>query len=99
MDDHRHWHERRLVLVAITVVLVALFAAWHAGTFDHVLYNVGLNAKPCARNGYGAVFCGAELEEYNHRVEGVRHNLEVTQQEVRQHQREAEADLRQQYER
>jgi hypothetical protein len=49
--------------LAATVVFLALFALWRFGTFDHALANWGLNAKPCARNGLGATFCGKELEE------------------------------------
>lgn len=64
----KRWHERWSWRLLILLVLVFLFAAWHAGTFDHALYNVGLNAKPCARNGFGAVFCGQELTEYDEHI-------------------------------
>jgi hypothetical protein len=45
--------------VAVAVVL----GLWRLGTFDHALVDWGLNAKDCARNDFGAVYCGAELLE------------------------------------
>ena len=51
------------VTLVVAVVLVALL--WHQGTFDYALLNVGLNAKPCGRNGFGATLCGEDLERYN----------------------------------
>lgn len=57
------WHQRRGPRVWIALLAIVLFFGWKAGTFDHALVNVGLNAKPCARNGFGATFCGQELEE------------------------------------
>jgi hypothetical protein len=63
------WHRRRLVRVLAVAVVIVLVVAWRSGTFDHVLYNVGLNAKPCARNGFGATFCGQELTEYRKDLE------------------------------
>jgi hypothetical protein len=58
---------RRRWLLAGGIVLV--FLLWRAGNFDHALYNVGLNAKDCARNGLGATFCGRELDHYRQQVE------------------------------
>ncbi len=52
----------------IAVALTIIYLAWHAGTFDRVLYDIGLNAKECAPNGFGAVFCGKELDEYRERI-------------------------------
>ena len=61
--DARRWHQRwywRLFAVALVLLV---FAGWNSGAFDHALVNVGLNRHPCGRNGFGAVFCGRELEE------------------------------------
>lgn len=57
----------RFAIVAVSLILL-LGYLWSQGTFDHALLPVGLNAKPCARNGFGAVFCGQELTEYNKRL-------------------------------
>jgi hypothetical protein len=59
----KKWHQKARWRILIGFFVFTLAAGWNAGTFDHVLVNVGLNAKPCARNGFGAVFCGKELEE------------------------------------
>jgi hypothetical protein len=64
----RRWHQRPLPRALAAGLVVLLLVGWRAGTFDHVLVNVGLNAKPCARNGFGAVFCGKELTEYRERI-------------------------------
>jgi hypothetical protein len=66
---------RRLVVI---LVLVALGVAYAAGTFDRLLVNVGLQAHECARNGFGATFCGKELDEYRQRVNGIEQRLGVT---------------------
>ena len=62
------WTERR---IGVALILVIVFVLWRLGTFDHALYNVGLNAKECARNGYGATFCGKELDEYRERLRSI----------------------------
>jgi hypothetical protein len=61
----RPWYRSRLLVGAIVVVV---FGLWRAGTFDHALYSAGLNAHDCGRNGFGAVFCGDELTQYNDQV-------------------------------
>lgn len=61
--QHSSWR-----MVAVIVVAIAVILAWRAGTFDRVLYNVGLNTQECARNAFGATFCGHELSEYRKRV-------------------------------
>jgi hypothetical protein len=50
------------------LLIALLIALWSRGTFDHTLVNVGLNAKECARNGFGATFCGDELDRYRRQV-------------------------------
>lgn len=59
------WTERR---IGATVLVVILLVLWRLGTFDHLLVNVGLNAKECAHNGFGATYCGKELTEYRERL-------------------------------
>jgi hypothetical protein len=46
------------------LLIVGLIVLWRLGTFDQALVNVGLNAKPCIRNGFGATFCGSAAKEY-----------------------------------
>jgi hypothetical protein len=70
--DLTPWYHMTSFRVAVGIVVVIMVIAWRAGTFDHVLYNVGLNAKECARNGFGAVFCGSELDEYREHIESAK---------------------------
>lgn len=72
---------RRLVALAIVAVLII---AWQAGTFDHILVNVGLNAEPCARNGFGAVFCGKELEERQAQQEQAKQEGDAAEEKAQQ---------------
>lgn len=85
----------------IVLVFVVLFLAWRAGTFDHVLVNVGLNAKPCARNGFGATFCGKELEERvaaqeqaKQEGEAAEHKVQEAAEEAKREASEQEAKLK-----
>lgn len=55
-------------VIAIVAVTLLLGTAWSKGTFDNFLWHVGLNAHPCATNGFGATFCGDDLERYNQRI-------------------------------
>ncbi len=71
---------KRIVVVAILVI--AVVALWGRGTFDHALVNVGLNAKSCARNGFGATFCGQELDEYRERIGRVKREGEAAKQKI-----------------
>lgn len=45
-------------------LFILLVVSWAGGTFDKALVNVGLNAKPCIRNVFGATFCGDEAKQY-----------------------------------
>jgi len=85
----RKWHQRAAWRLLIVVAVLVLVAAWRAGSFDHALVNVGLNAKPCARNGFGATFCGTELEEYRARIHRVKTEGEATESKIR---RQSEED-------
>lgn len=67
------WTERR---IGVTVLVVVLLVLWRLGTFDHLLVDVGLNAKECAHNGFGATYCGKELDEYRERLRSTETALE-----------------------
>jgi hypothetical protein len=82
----------------MAVAIAVLFVAWRGGRFDRALVNVGLNAKECARNGFGATFCGRELIEYR---EGQKRAGEAVakskrENELAQQKAQAEANARQQ---
>jgi Skp family chaperone for outer membrane proteins len=84
--------KRHVVIVLAAILIIAL---WARGTFDHALVNIGLNAHRCARNGFGATFCGQELTEYDERVERVKQQGEAAQRTIKESsekaQREGEA--------
>jgi hypothetical protein len=61
---------RRRGSVAGVVVVLVVVVLYLTGHFDTLLYKVGLNVNRCAQNGYGAVFCGKALDEYEGHVEG-----------------------------
>ena len=44
--------------LVIVIAILLVLGAWTQGTFDHLLVNVGLQYNDCARNGFGATFCG-----------------------------------------
>jgi hypothetical protein len=58
------WRQQLRWRLAIAAALVLLAVGWRAGTFDGVLVQVGLNAKPCVKNAYGATFCGSSATRY-----------------------------------
>jgi hypothetical protein len=74
---------RRLVgaLVGLLIVL------YLTGRLDHALYPIGLNLHECGRNGYGAVYCGDELDHYRANVE---EPINEAQNELRESFRELE---------
>jgi Skp family chaperone for outer membrane proteins len=86
------WHQRATWRLLIVVAVLALFAVWRAGTLDHALVNIGLNAKSCARNGFGATFCGSELEEYRARIQRAKTEGEAAQTKIEQLQHQSEED-------
>jgi len=90
-EEPRRWYQFTSFRVAVGLILIVLFLAWHAGTFDHLLYNVGLNAKPCARNGFGATFCGEELTEYNERLENAKREGNEASEKIERESQETEA--------
>lgn len=84
---------RRRWWIALVVVVV-LVSLWARGTFDHLLLNVGLNAKECGRNGYGAVLCGKELDEYRSRLQVVEHAAQQSVEAEEEARRAAAAEAR-----
>jgi Skp family chaperone for outer membrane proteins len=70
--------------VLIVLAMLAILGGYFSGSFDHALVNVGLNFKECARNGFGATFCGKELDEYRERIGRVKQENEATQQKIKE---------------
>ena len=52
-------------------LVILLGSLWISGGLDHTLYPLGMNKNECARNAFGAVFCGEELEQYRLQLEPV----------------------------
>lgn len=63
-DQGPKWHQQLRWRLAILAAIALLFVGWRAGTFDSTLVHVGLNAKPCVKNAYGATFCGNSATSY-----------------------------------
>jgi hypothetical protein len=61
------WPGKRVVIGSVVVILVGLYLS---GRLDPLLYKVGLNFHKCGQNGFGAVFCGSALTQYENRIRG-----------------------------
>jgi len=72
-------HGRRWIIAVVVAIVAALYLS---GRLDHALYPVGLNFNTCARNGFGATFCGSELTEYQQRIQGVQRQVNSIEQSV-----------------
>ena len=57
------------ILIGAFLAVCLLLGLYLNGNLDRTLYPVGLNFHECARNGFGATFCGSELDEYRARIE------------------------------
>jgi len=57
----------RKAIIIVAIVLLIGFA-WTRGTFDNFLWRVHLNYNDCAQNGFGAVFCGDALKNYQKEI-------------------------------
>jgi len=77
--DGREWTQQRAPKPIISpqrlrsigaAVLVILGILYFTGHLDHLLYPVGLNYNECGKNGFGSVYCGEELTEYEERIKG-----------------------------
>jgi hypothetical protein len=60
-------YENKKALLLIVLFLLAGYGYTH-GVFDNFLWRVGLNYQPCATNGFGATFCGKDLDDYKQRI-------------------------------
>jgi hypothetical protein len=97
--SNKKWHQKASWRLLIVAVVLLLFAGWNAGAFDHALVNVGLNAKECARNGFGATFCGQELVEYRERTERAKQDAEETSRRLEETERKSEEEVKRETER
>lgn len=81
----------KLTLAAGAAILAAMY---FSGRLDYALYPVGLNLHTCARNGFGATFCGPDLTAYENRIRGVQQQFQSAQQQIQQTmtQQECQAD-------
>jgi hypothetical protein len=59
------WPFKRVVAGIVVLIVAALY---FTGRLDNTLYKVGLNFHKCAENGFGAVFCGSALTDYENRI-------------------------------
>lgn len=65
----RYWiGEHPIKTLLMLGMVVVLYFAWTANTFDNFLWRVHLNHSDCATNGFGATFCGDALTNYQERV-------------------------------
>jgi hypothetical protein len=63
------WGSKRRKIVFWSIfAFLWLGGIWTNGTFDYALVNLHLNFNECARNGFGATFCGPDLEEYKDKI-------------------------------
>ena len=80
---------RRWLATGAIFVTLFVLALWHVGTFDHGLVDWGLNAKDCARNDFGAVYCGEELSREQSRTN--EQNVRRYEQDAKEFGRESNA--------
>jgi hypothetical protein len=66
--QHTDARSTKRTLVIVAIVAVVLFA-WTRGTFDNFLWRVHLNYTTCGTNGFGATFCGKDLDRYQQRLQ------------------------------
>jgi hypothetical protein len=78
------------IIGAIVVILAALY---FSGRLDYALDNDGLNFQTCARNGFGATFCGADLTAYQNRISGVQQQIQQSQQSITQSECQSDPQL------
>jgi len=81
---------KRWIIVAVVGVLGLLY---FSGRMDHALYPLGLNFTTCARNGFGATFCGSELTAYEARFRGIQRQEQNLQRTITQEQCQADPSL------
>ena len=81
------------ILVAFVIGIAGAYYA--TGRLDYALYPVGLNLHTCARNGFGATFCGSDLTAYDIRIRGVQQQLQQTQRTLAQQAQAAQSAAKQ----
>ena len=86
--------KRKGITIVVGVAIAALLGLYFTGSLDRPLYSVGLNFHECARNGFGATFCGKELDEYRARIERVKESVTHTKENLETREREAGAKAR-----
>jgi hypothetical protein len=79
------------ILIGVGVVVAILLGLYFNGNLDRTLYPLRLNLHECARNGFGATFCGNELDEYRARIERVKESVTHTKENLETSEREAGA--------
>ena len=83
---------RRLVVLSLVAIVAALYLS---GRLDHALYPVGLNYHTCARNGFGATFCGSELTAYQDRIDGIQRQYQSTMRTITRQEQAAQQSITQ----
>ena len=89
--------KRKGILIGVGVAVAILLGLVLQRQSERTLYPVGLNFHECARNGFGATFCGNELDEYRAKFQRVKEttehakvSLEETERKSRQENSERE---------
>jgi hypothetical protein len=82
------------ILIGVGALVAILLGLYFNGNLDRTLYPVGLNLHECARNGFGATFCGKELDEYRARIERVKESVTHAKENLETSEREAGAKAR-----
>ncbi len=70
---------RRGILIALAIIVAGLY---FSGRLDYVLYPAGLNFHACARNGFGATFCGPDLTAYDARLRNAARQARMVECQV-----------------
>jgi hypothetical protein len=70
------------IVIGVGLVVALLLGLYFNGNLDRTLYPVGLNFHECARNGFGATFCGSELDQYRAKVQRVKEAGEEAQRKI-----------------
>jgi hypothetical protein len=74
-----NWPWKRIVAGVVVFVVAALY---FSGSLDDLLYKVGLNFHKCGENGFGAVFCGSSLTQYENRINAAEKAVQQAEQSL-----------------
>lgn len=88
---------KRRTLILVGLAVAVLIGFYIHGSFDRPLSSIGLNFHECARNGFGATFCGSELNQYRERVQRAKEGVErvkvsLAESERKSHEEQAEPE-------